>query len=326
MRSLTFHLIREDVPGARWQQLFHATWPGYRAWYLQHGDAARPDLTDARSALRRHMPELVPTWSELVELTGRDETAARMLTMYDPPAFAPACSQVALPGPDPVLIRNYDYHPDLCERVVYSSRFTGRRVLGTGDCLWGLLDGMNDAGLAVSLTFAGERGSGTGFGIPLVIRYLLEVAESVPDAVELLARVPVNMAYNLLLMDRTGATTVLVRPGSAPEVFELRAVTNHRGTRPLDPEHAARYRSVERQHALFALLESSPRPESAVAEFLRPPLYNTEFERGFGTMYTAAYRPESGLLDLAWPGSAWRLDFDTPAGTHEAIYTRGDAP
>ena len=53
-----------------------------------------------------------------------------------------------------------------------------RRVIGTSDCLWGLLDGVNDAGLAVSLTFRGRRVLGDGFGIPIVVD-LLEVCETV---------------------------------------------------------------------------------------------------------------------------------------------------
>jgi predicted choloylglycine hydrolase len=319
--SLTFHHIREFVPGERWQLLFQALWPGYRAWYLQDGDAARPDLTRARKALRQYMPELVPTWSSLVELTGGDPTAARMLTLFDPPPFLPGCAQLALPGPEPMLVRNYDYHPNLCERVVYSSRFTGRRVIGTGDCLWGLLDGMNDDGLVASLTFAGERGSGTGFGIPLVVRYLLETAGTIAEGVQVLRRVPVHMAYNLTLIDRHGRRcTVLVRPGAPAEVFDLPAVTNHRGTAPLDRAHAARFRSVERQQALFDLLGTTPEPAGAIDAFLRPPLYNTEFERGFGTLYTAAYRPAEGTVEYAWPGSRWTVGFDSPAGTHEARY------
>ena len=32
------------------------------------------------------------------------------------------------------------------------------------DCLWGLLDGVNDAGLALSLTFGGRPQVGAGFG------------------------------------------------------------------------------------------------------------------------------------------------------------------
>jgi predicted choloylglycine hydrolase len=319
--SLTFHHIREPVPDERWRLLFAALWPGYRSWYLQDGDAARPDLRRATKALRRFMPELVPTWTRLVELAGGDPTAARMLTLFDPPRFLPGCAQLAVRSPEPTLVRNYDYHPDLCERVVYSSRFAGRRVIGTGDCLWGLLDGMNEDGLAVSLTFAGERGSGTGFGIPLVVRYLLETAGTIAEAVDVLRRVPVHMAYNLMLLDRRGRDcTVLVRPGAPAEVFDLPAVTNHRGTTPLDPAHAARFRSVERQRALFGLLDAGADPADVVDAFLRPPLYNTEFDRGFGTLYTAAYRPLDGTVEYAWPGSRWRLGFDSPAGTHGARY------
>ena len=108
-------------------------------------------------------------------------------------------------------MRNYDYSPDLFERVVYSSSFTGRRVIGMGDCLWGLLDGMNEDGLVASLAFGGRRGSASGFGIPLVVRYVLEVADSVSSAVAALERVPVSMTYNITLVDARGdAATAFV--------------------------------------------------------------------------------------------------------------------
>lgn len=157
MTTLTFYGIRELTPGPRWRQLFDATWAGYRNWYLSEGEFTRPSLESAHRMLTRHMPELAGTWEHLVELSGGDETAARMLTLYDPPQFLPGCSQLALTGETPMLIRNYDYRPELCERVVYSSAFTGRRVIGSSDCLWGLLDGMSDAGLAISLAFAAPR-------------------------------------------------------------------------------------------------------------------------------------------------------------------------
>ena len=41
-------------------------------------------------------------------------------------------------------------------------------------------------------------------------------------------------------------------------------------------------------------------------EFLRPPLRSTDYDRGFGTLYTAVYRPDEGRLDLRWPGNEWR--------------------
>src|SRR6478672_6535243 len=66
----TVYGINEPTPGPRWQSLFEATWPGYRGWYLSHGDAARPDLPTASRMLASHMPELLPTYQRLVELTG----------------------------------------------------------------------------------------------------------------------------------------------------------------------------------------------------------------------------------------------------------------
>ena len=68
--------------------------------------------------------------------------------------------------PHGALIRNYDYHPELFEQVVMSTRFTDREVVGTSDCLWGLLDGMNSDGLAVSLTFGGAKSMGEGSAFP----------------------------------------------------------------------------------------------------------------------------------------------------------------
>jgi predicted choloylglycine hydrolase len=327
MATLTFYGIRELTPGPRWQQLFDATWAGYRHWYLSEGESTRPSVESAHRMLKRYMPELTGTWERLVELSGGDVTAARMLTLYDPPRFLPGCSQLALTGETPMLIRNYDYRPDLCERVVFSSAFTGRRVIGSSDCLWGLLDGMNDAGLVISLAFGGRRGVASGFGIPLIIRYLLEVADSVADAVAVLARLPVNMAYNLTILDRNGDTaSVFVAPGVKPEVFARCPATNHRGTVPDDPEHARRFRSVERQRALFALLARHPDPDTAVSAFLQPPLYNTAYAEGFGTMYTAAYRPNDGVVDYVWPGSTWRRGFDSPNATHTATYKPESAP
>ena len=65
------------------------------------------------------MPELVPAWPRVVELAGGGDLAARMLTLYDTPPLITGCSQAALPGP--VLVRNYDFDPELFEGVVPGS-------------------------------------------------------------------------------------------------------------------------------------------------------------------------------------------------------------
>ena len=48
--------------------------------------------------------------------------------------------------------------------MVLRSGWQGRQVMGTSDGLWGLVDGVNDAGLSISLTFGGRRVVGEGFG------------------------------------------------------------------------------------------------------------------------------------------------------------------
>ncbi len=317
---MTLYGIREEQPGPRWQTLHDVTRDGYHRWYLSEGEAARPDLPTCRRMLVSHMPELVPVWERLVELAGGDEVTARLLTLWDPPRFLPGCSQATLGGRNPLLVRNYDYGLDLFERVVYSSAFTGRRVLGTGDCLWGLLDGMNDAGLAVSLAFGGRPGSSAGFGIPIVVRYLLEVAASIDDVRSVLRRVPVNMSYNLTVVDGSGESlTAFVAPDSAPEFFSARAATNHRGTVPEYPERAQSLRSVERQRSLLSLLDSNPDITGLTSAFLRPPLRNIEYGRAFGTLYTVAYRPKDGVADYLWPDDSWRRRFDSVDATKTVI-------
>ena len=51
---------------------------------------------------------------------------------------------------------------------------------------------------------------------------------------------------------------------------------------------------------------------SAMAQedaFLKPPLYSTAFSHGFGTLYTAAYRPREGRMQVLWPAKSWDQTF-----------------
>lgn len=314
----TLYGIREPQPGRRWRQLYETTWPAYRRWYLSEGVAARPQLRDAAAALARHMPELLPIWARLSEQTGFDQLAATMLTQWNLPRFAPAaCSQVVVRDVDdePSLLRNYDYHPDLFEWVSISTDYL-QPVIGTGDCLWGLLDGTNAAGLAVSLTFGGERRCTEGFGIPLVVRLLLETCSTVAEARVRLRGVPVAMSYNLTMVDLTGAyTTAHLRPGYPAEFRSRPIATNHRWDEPLDPAYAARYRSVERAETLRRLLSQQTSTERIAAQLLRPPLRTTAYEEGFGTLYTAVYRPAARQVTYLWPDQQWSRHLDSPIGS-----------
>ena len=303
--------VEELQPGPKWKERFDAMWPTYRTWYLQEGDAARPDRATCRNALERHMPELVPVYDRLVELAGGDELAARLLSLYRPPGFIVGCSQGAWTRDAPMLVRNYDYPASRLEGIVYLTRWGDRRVLGMSDCLWGLLDGVNDAGLAVSLTFGGRPDVGDGFAIPLVVRYLLETCDSVEQARDALAGLPVHAPQNLTLLDRSGTfLTAYVGPGRAPEFRDIAATTNHQG-RVEWPEYARAIRTEEREARVLELLADPQMSSERFADaFLEPPLYSREHGQGFGTIYTAVYHPREGRVQYRWPGVVWQQSFD----------------
>ena len=312
MVPFSFRSIQEPELGPKWQAVFEERWPHYREWFLREGEAARPSFATSVRMLRAHMPELLSAYERVVELAGGGDLAARMLSLYKPPPYLAACSQGAWTREGgPILVRNYDYAPSRMEGIVWSTRLLERRVIGMSDCLWGLLDGMNDAGLAVSLTFGGRRVTGDGFGIPIVVRYLLEVCDDVAQARDVLARLPYSLAHNLTVVDAEGAVlTAYLSPDREPIFRSFPAATNHQGIVEW-PEQAKATRTIERERRIIELLAD---PEASAASFedafLRAPLFSTAYGSGFGTLYTAAYRPTERLVDYRWPTAGWRLGFD----------------
>lgn len=310
--QLSFEAIAEARPGPKWEALYRRYWPTYKQWFVSRGGAGGPDLATARKRLQHYMPELVSTFERLVELTDNDELAGRFLSFYRPPAYLISCSQAALSKPDDsVLVRNYDLDPTLNEGLVLQSAWNGRKVIATSELLWGVADGVNEAGLALSLAFGGRKVVGDGFGSPLILRYVLEVCECVAEAVAVLQRVPSHMAYNVTLLDGRGdSVTVQVAPDRPVKVIEEAIATNHQGAIEW-PEQARFTATVEREQCLRErLADNWTTSRNFVEAFLHPPLYNTNYQNGFGTLYTAVYRPASGEVELHWPGALWTQSFD----------------
>ena len=326
MVPFSFRASEELELGPKWAAVFEERWPHYLEWFLREGEGARPSYATSARMLREHMPELMAAYEQVVDLAGGGDLAARMLSHYRPPPYLAACSQgVWSRDGHPVLVRNYDYAPSRMEGIVWSTQLSERRVIGMSDCLWGLLDGMNDAGLAVSLTFGGRRVLGDGFGIPLVVRYLLETCDEVGSARESLSRLPYALAHNLTVVDRAGdVLTAYLSPDREPIFRTVPAATNHQGI--VDwPEQAHATRTIERERRILDLLV---RPETTAASFedafLRSPLFSTAYDSGFGTLYTAAYRPAEGLVDYRWPSFSWRLEFDVfVEGEHTEVLAEG---
>jgi predicted choloylglycine hydrolase len=296
---LRLQALREGRPGPVWKATFERLWPGYRRWFLSEGPLARAGYVTSSMQLERHMPELMPTYETLTELAGGGDLAARFLSLYAPPPYLAGCSQ-AVWGDGERLIRNYDYTPAAFDGVLLASDWV-RPVIAMLDSTWGALDGINDAGLVASLAFGGRKVTGDGFGIPLLVRYVLETCATTSEAVRALARLPSHMAYSVTLLDAERRhATVHLAPDRKAEVTTARVCTNHQ-RRVEWPDYAALTRSVEREAFLRASVLPLGDVDDAVEAFLRPPLHATSYRRGFGTLYTAAYAPATRSVLLRWP-------------------------
>ncbi|ABG30516.1 hypothetical protein CEP88_14340 [Roseobacter denitrificans] len=311
---LTFRSLVEDAPGRAFKQAFAHGWPGWSEWMRKRHKPKPDDLRDARLAIRRHMPEFETLWETWVAQCGDEEDAALFLSFWSPPRYLVHCSQAVIDGPDgPMLIRNYDLDPHLNESTLLATKWRGRRVAGMVEGIVGLADGMNDAGLAASLTFGGRTVSAPGFGIPLIIRYILETCADVPQALEALRRIPSHMSYNVTVLDGTGAfATVYLAPDRPAIVTRTPYTTNHQlGVEW--PRHGRFSRTKERAEHLEQLFsDPTLSPEALRHAFLTAPLANTGYDKGFGTIYTSLYRPRQRAVSLFWMDGS-REDFSLVA-------------
>ncbi|NNE54199.1 MAG: hypothetical protein HKN30_17560, partial [Sulfitobacter sp.] len=175
----------------------------------------------------------------------------------------------------------------------------------------GLVDGVNDKGLAISLTFGGRRIVGEGFGVPLILRYVLQTCANTDEATEVLARIPTHMSYNVTVIDRKrNYATAMMAPDRKTAITHAAVATNHQESVEW-VSHARFTATVERERFLLQRLRLHRDPEEKfISAFLKPPLYSTAFAAGFGTLYTAVYRPRKKEMELRWPGTTWALSLD----------------
>lgn len=298
---LRFSSQQEHFVGQKLALLYAKSWPVYHRWLSRAPEKITAKL--GRDKLQQYMPEIVSTYDALCHAFGGDEQTCSFLSLYNSPIFRAGCSQACNVAETIELVRNYDFPAKLCDRTLLHTNWNGTRVIAMTDCLWGVLDGMNEHGLAVSLAYGGRYKHGDGFAITLVLRYILEFCRNTAEALSILKRVPIHMAYNITLVDRAGINnTVIICPGEEVHVTPLAFATNHQDGAAIEDIDVIADSYSRQQFLSTRLADSSQRNSSLVKLFLQPPLLRKSSEwKGWGTIYTARYLPSTGVVELHWP-------------------------
>ena len=252
------------------------------------------------------MPELVPVHRRLTELAGGGDRAARFLSTWCPPRYLGGCSIAALAADGEVrLVRNYDLSPDLNEGLLLRSEWTGPPVMGMVEFLWGLSDGVNAAGLAAALAYGGRsevaarfrrdddpalrardlrhRAGGRGGAAPRPLPHALQRHACGPARRDRDGRAAGRGR-------RTGRST-----GGRNQPPAWRRVRRPAASPAPQSGATASGSCWRRAYSLDAL----------AGAFLREPLFQRNYDAGFGTLFTAIYDPVAGGLTLRWPDQAW---------------------
>ncbi|MBN7797657.1 C45 family autoproteolytic acyltransferase/hydolase [Parahaliea mediterranea] len=173
--------------------------------------------------LREHYPDVVREIEGFAEGINDtpDNLAAFLLSIgiFD---TSGQCSVFAYRNTGNVIIgRNYDMlfaFKKFTESslVAPQNRYS---YIGQSDVFIGKVDGINETGLSIAMSFVNGTSTQPGVGFHMVIRNVLENCSTTAQAIKLIRETPVATANNFLVADQSGDLAVIE---SAPEKSHVR--------------------------------------------------------------------------------------------------------
>lgn len=288
----------------------------------------KQQAAEAKELFNRWCPGLA---EELQGFADALEITLEQVFYYGMTYLIPRCSQIAvLPGAaadgKPLLARNYEFCHEAEDFCLVKTSVKGKYThLGTSTVQFGRDDGMNEHGLAVTMSSCGfpvgpmpymRAPKLKGLQFWAVIRTLLENCKDVHEALSYLEGMPIAYNINLMLMDQAGNAAlvetldgnVAVKQLSADSQDQILWATNHAILPELAAiEPQAMVHSVQRYQWIAKRLDNTV---SVTKEQLKEMLLSkypdglrcNYFEEYLGTTKSMVISPVDGTIELCWGG------------------------
>ena len=169
----------------------------------------------------RYYPEIILEIQSLAKGLNIDEKIlfALFFSMY---AIVPGahCSCIAVRDDENIFLgRNSDFYihmKDLNSHFIYDDYY------GNSTAFLELEDGRNKAGLAIGFTSVFPHDPKPGLNSGLILRLLLEKADSVKSAIEILESIPIASSQTYMLADKSGHIAYVECSSEHIEVMEYK--------------------------------------------------------------------------------------------------------
>ncbi|BCA85763.1 acyl-CoA--6-aminopenicillanic acid acyl-transferase [Enterococcus saigonensis] len=268
------------------------------------------------------------------ELTGFADAlnvTAHEIFFYSMTYLIPRCSQIViLPNRSadniPLLARNYEFSAKSEDFCIMKTAVKGRYAhIGTSVLHFGRDEGLNEQGLAVSMSSSGfpvgalnymRKPKFKGLQFWAVIRTLLENCRNVDEALTFLAEMPIAYNINLMLVDKSGKAalyeTLDGRTQSqvidAESFNQVLFATNHplfASLRQIEPEITVH--SAKRYEYIAKKLKNENKVSCAMLKEMLVANYPAGlcchfFQEYFGTTKSMILSPTKREVEILWGG------------------------
>ncbi|MBD5113997.1 MAG: linear amide C-N hydrolase [Ruminococcaceae bacterium] len=294
---------------------------------------------DRMKAIEKACPGLT---EEIEGFASEINTDPEKMVFYSFSHFeAPNCCQIFVSPEHTVdqctyMGRSYEYY-DADERSLCITRVKGRpKHMGFSLHNAGRTEGMNEYGLAVSMSSVMYRNSleGNGVAFWVVIRAILENCRNVEDAVAYIRETPIVANCNFMVADAAGKAAVIEYASFAADKrklevryprFGLLAATNHyaaESMREFDLNHM--WNSEVRYSAVWKelLVNAGRLHENGIKKILAKGYPDGPcchyYSTGMGTIRSMVFNTTQKKMDVCFGATdqnSWTsFDFDYPAG------------